>query len=113
MLVVHKNLKVFPRYLGLPGSLKQLVESPASSSLLTRLLGRGITGGVAPSAAAPLQLPSPPLYFRYDSYRKNPEILSESFRTLTYFSPGTVFHRSLLKTPTQPLTSLLPALLTR
>ena len=67
MLVVHKNLKVFPRYLGLPGSLKQLVESPASSSLLTRLLGRGTTGSAPSSPAAPLQLPSPPLYFRYES----------------------------------------------
>ena len=52
------------RYLGLPGSLQQLVESPASSSLLTRLLGRGTTGGAVPPAP-PLALPSPPLYFRY------------------------------------------------
>merc|ERR1719239_710570 len=32
--------EVLARYLGLPGSLQQLVESPASSSLLTRLLGQ-------------------------------------------------------------------------
>ena len=63
-----QKLKVnfFPRYLGLPGSLQQLVESPASSSLLTRLLGRGTTGGAVPPAP-PLALPSPPLYFRYKS----------------------------------------------
>lgn len=46
------------RYLGLPGSLQQLVESPASSSLLKRLLRRGTN-------TVPLPLPSPPLYYRY------------------------------------------------
>jgi len=49
--------EVLARYLGLPGSLQQLVESPASSSLLKRLLRRGTN-------AVPLTLPSPPLYYR-------------------------------------------------
>ena len=64
MLPKNYKAKLNARYLGLPGSLQQLVESPASSSLLKRLLGRGTTGGAVPPAP-PLALPSPPLFFRY------------------------------------------------
>ena len=88
-LMVQFN-SVSSRYLGLPGSLQQLVESPASSSLLKRLLRRGTN-------AVPLPLPSPPLYYRYHHLlkawsHKIHERKSKS-EILVIFS-GTVFHHS-------------------
>ena len=100
---------VTSRYLGLPGSLQQLVESPASSSLLKRLLRRGRN-------AVPLTLPSPPLYYRYHTLlkawsHKVQESKSKS-EILVIFS-GTVFHHSPSADHNLLPTSLLPILLTR
>lgn len=58
-----RNYGPLAMYLGLPLSLCLLLDSPASSSLVSRILARGTAGGLVP-LAPPITLPSVPLYFR-------------------------------------------------